>query len=418
VERLDKSVPLEEQRRIDEICQDFEDQWIANRSPAIAAFLARLPASSQQSLLRELLPIDVHYRAQAGLTADAEYYLEQLAEFGPAAQQVVRQYEQAEREKEATPGAGTSQLQDSQFGFRATAARLTTRAQTSDAAHAYPAEIGPYRLLDEIGRGGMGVVYRARHAESKQLVAIKLLTPAADVGTKGVQLFLRETSMLSRLRHRHIVSLLESGLVEGTPYFVMEYVPTFPYVAWLQKQQPAKRVRTAVAIVCRVLDALDYAHSQGIVHRDVKPSNILAQRTGATFSVKLADFGLAKEFQEAGLSTLTAEGEIRGTLQFMPPEQLRNAKLSTPACDVYSATACLYFLLAGEVPIPLSNDARAFSTLLREKPVPLRQRAEFVPAPLCQIIDSTLANEPSQRPACGELRKRLAPYNRKSAQST
>ena len=206
-----------------------------------------------------------------------------------------------------------------------------------------------FRLTRFLGQGGMGTVYHAIREIDGENVAVKVLRPRTTIGN-GLQHFIREASILAQLKHRRIVRLFEFGLQRNEPYLVMEWVETVDFWPILEESKFSTRVRIAAGMICRVLDALEYAHANGVVHRDVKPSNILAYKDGKKFRVKLADFGLAKKFMDAGLSAMSTSDEVKGTVSYMPPEQVRDCRY---------ATSRLRRLFSGSNPVPYPIGAKA-----------------------------------------------------------
>src|SRR4029077_20104415 len=150
---------------------------------------------------------------------------------------------------------------------------------------------------------------------------LKVILPESAASERAMRVFLREISVLSMLRHPRIVHFDETGLAQGHFFFAMEYVEAADPAAVLAEVEPAARRRILVAVVCQCLEALAYAHAAGVVHRDVKPANLLVRWRGVRPQTKLADFGLAKHFQNAGFSGITHEGQGLGTIGFMAPEQ-------------------------------------------------------------------------------------------------
>ncbi len=274
--------------------------------------------------------------------------------------------------------------------------------------------IGGYEVIREIGRGGMGVVYLCRHVRTQQVRALKLILPLAGTDQEQLQLFLREANLLIQLKHPRIVEAEEIGMHRGQPYLVMEYLETIDLVATIQKQTRAKGIRMACWVAVQVLDALEYAHSRGTIHRDVKPANVLAFRIENRMLVKLADFGLAKKYQEAGLSSLTNDGDIRGTLAYMAPEQVRHSRYSKPSVDIYSTAATLYYLLSGCSHFSGIRYSDAVQNLLYEPPIPLLQSAPDVPTELAQTVDRALSLEVQDRlPTAAALREELRRFAEK-----
>ena len=212
--------------------------------------------------------------------------------------------------------------------------------------------LGPYLLVAEIGRGGMGVVYEARRDDDEfdRRVAIKIL-PAWS-GSDLANRFRRERRVLAGLDHPGIARLLDSGVTgDGTPYFVMDYVDGRPIDAWAREHQPDITAR--VVLIEKVLDALAYAHQNLVVHRDVKPANVLVTADGEP---RLLDFGIAALLTADGQAAagLTRTGHHSFTTEYASPEQIRGERVTT-ASDVYSVGALSYLLLSGRRPYDLAN---------------------------------------------------------------
>lgn len=268
-----------------------------------------------------------------------------------------------------------------------------------------------YELDRILGNGPTGAVYRARNRTSGKLCALKVLTPNPDAGDRAVQLFLREVNLLSQLHHPHIVQMSDFGKAGDIVFIEMEYVRRIRLEQALLRLPSARRVGLACGIMCQVLDALEFAHDSWIVHRDIKPSNVLVARTNGKLIGKLADFGLAKSFLNAGLSGITGEGAILGSLPYMSPEQLMDSRLAQPACDIYSAGATLYYLLSGSTPHDLESHSCKFLCILESEPIPLEKRAPGVHPDLAAIVMRALSRSPSQRfPSATAMRKALGPF--------
>jgi serine/threonine-protein kinase len=278
-----------------------------------------------------------------------------------------------------------------------------------------PAVVVPgYRIVHELGRGGMGAVHLAVREADGAEVAVKTVLPAVRDNPKLTQRFLRETEVMRQLAHPRIVRFLDAGEHAGTLFFVMEYVRGVDARRVLDERGPLD-VRTAVRIVCQVLEGLAYAHGLGFVHRDIKPANVLlADEPGGKRAAKLADFGLARAYQASRISGLTVQGEVGGTPVFMAPEQITHYRDVKPAADQYSTAAMLYNLLTGKhthdfPPQPTG----VFVHILLEEPVPLRDRRPDVPDGLAAIVHTALAKKPEERYADAEaLRQALLPFGR------
>ena len=202
-------------------------------------------------------------------------------------------------------------------------------------------------ILELLGKGGMGAVYKARQRGLDRLVAVKVLPPEIGHDPAFAERFTREARALARLSHNHIVSVFDFGQSDGLFYIVMEFVDGVNLRQTIQTGEltPAE----ALAIVPQICEALQFAHDEGIVHRDIKPENILIDKRGR---VKIADFGLAKLLgQDAGDHLLTATHQVMGTMRYMAPEQMQGSREVDHRADIYSLGVIFYELLTGELPM-------------------------------------------------------------------
>ena len=258
-----------------------------------------------------------------------------------------------------------------------------------------------YRPLRKLGEGGMGVVLEAEHARLGSTVAIKLLRCAAP-GVARAR-FEREARLLARLRHPALVDVLDAG-VDGPsgerPFFVMPRLEGRD--AWQALRGGALRPLHALRVARDVLGALEVAHAAGVVHRDVKPSNVFLGRDGSTW---LLDLGLAKVTGEA----LTERGARPGTPRFLAPEQLGPAPRVDEKTDVHAVGLVLFHLLVGRGPFDHATDALALRHALRHQRAPrLSASCPDLPASLDDAVAAALSKAPSARPTAAELRRALA----------
>jgi serine/threonine protein kinase len=282
-------------------------------------------------------------------------------------------------------------------------ARLATERQIEEAGHAPGTRIGPYAIERLLGKGGMGAVYLAQRigGEESPLVALKVMLPRMGIDEGAQEAFIREIEVTRALRHPNIVSLLDFGKHEGRFYFALEYCAGGSTEQLRRRNGGRVPLPSTLHIAVGALEGLAAAHDAGFVHRDIKPDNVLLGDDGAA---RLADFGLAKSFQQAGLSGMTATGTVGGTYQFMPREQLTSYRQSRPATDVWSMAATLYYLLTGQYARDFAAHPDPLAVILQGGVVPLRQRDPSVPQDLAAVIDRALDDEPSRRfPTAREL---------------
>ncbi len=203
-----------------------------------------------------------------------------------------------------------------------------------------------YEILELLGRGGMGVVYKARQKQLDRIVALKILPPADAMSPDFIERFRREAQSLGKLSHPNIVAVHDFGESGGLYYFAMEYVDGVNLRQMIRSKQMT--AVEALAVVPKICDALQYAHDEGVVHRDIKPENILVDTKGR---VKIADFGLAKLLRREDDLTLTLSGMTLGTPRYMAPEQVEKPETVDHRADIYSLGVVFYEMLTGELPM-------------------------------------------------------------------
>jgi eukaryotic-like serine/threonine-protein kinase len=248
-----------------------------------------------------------------------------------------------------------------------------------------------YEVKGVLGRGGMGVVYAARHLRLDRSVALKMLLAGPYAGLQELDRFLREAQAVAALRHPNVVQLFDVGDMDGRPYFTMELVEGGSLAKKLAESPlPASE---AVALVATVADAIHAAHESGIVHRDLKPANVLLTTDGRP---KVTDFGLARRLEREG--ELTLSGTPMGTPNYMAPEQALGDKIAIgPATDVYALGAILYECLTGRPPFRAETAAATLQQVLDNEPVPPARLNPRVPRDLDTICLKCLHKEPLRR---------------------
>lgn len=234
-----------------------------------------------------------------------------------------------------------------------------------------PCRFGEFELLEEIGRGGMGVVFKARHLKLNRLVALKMILAGELASLDDRSRFMAEASAAAKLQHQSIVAVHEVGQQDGKLFFCMEYVSGENFLQVLRSGQCTPK--DAAKILLQVVRAMAYAHKQGVLHRDLKPSNILISESG---DAKITDFGLAKNIsnrKSVTIKKVTLTGAVVGTPAYMSPEQAAGAGGEIgPASDVYSIGAILYFVLTGRAPFQGASPMDTLLMVLDQDPIPPR----------------------------------------------
>ena len=269
---------------------------------------------------------------------------------------------------------------------------------------------GDYELLEEIARGGMGVVYRARQVNLDRQVAVKLLRDGALASAEDIRRFRAEAAAAAALHHPNIVGIHEIGEHEGQQYFVMSLIEGRD-LARLSQTGPLP-ARRAAELVAAVADAVQHAHERGVLHRDLKPSNVLVDAAGAPH---VTDFGLARRLDVD--SSLTLSGQVIGTPGYVPPEHATGrSREASPASDIYGLGAILYHLLTGRAPFIAESPTAVLRQVEELEPVPPRLLNPVVPRDLDTVTLKTLAKEPGRRYASArELAEELRRYLRGEA---
>ncbi|NBO91382.1 MAG: serine/threonine protein kinase [Planctomycetia bacterium] len=256
----------------------------------------------------------------------------------------------------------------------------------ADVSSALPILPG-YEMLNELGRGGMGVVYRARELRLNRLVALKMILAGVHAGPDDLARFRREAEALARLAHPHIVTVHAIDEHEGRPYFSLEYCSG----GTLAEHLSTLSARQSAEMLEKLARAMHDAHSQGVIHRDLKPVNVLMTADGTP---KITDFGLARKLDEAGQ---TRTGSVMGTPSYMAPEQASGSKVLTPSVDVYSLGAILYECLTGRPPFQAATTVETVLQVLHEDPVAPREINPAIPRDLEAICLKCLEKSPKQR---------------------
>ncbi len=406
IDRPAPSAPPSVKDWIDQVADQFDSAWQCEPRPDIASFLGRAEGEGRRALLGELVKIDLEYRWKSGQPRDLEAYLADFPDLagpdGTLSNELVLYAWKLRRE----------------FGS-ATASTATLSGAPADLP-SLPRTLGKFQLLELLGQGAFGAVYRARDAELDRIVAIKLPRAGCFGSSQEQERFLREARSAAQLTHPGIVQVHEIGREGDLPYIVSDYIKGPTLAEMLVERRPS--VTKAAELVAQVADALDYAHQHGVVHRDLKPANILLSGVsdpmgpigpispiGLGSIPKLTDFGLAR--RDEGSIVLTREGQILGTPAYMSPEQAAGEPSRVDGrSDLYSLGVVLYELLTGDVPF-----RGTVTVLLRqvreEEPRSPRRLNDRIPRDLETICLKCLHKEPARRYAsAGKLAEDLRRY--------
>jgi hypothetical protein len=384
---------------LEKLLQRFEDAWQNGQRPIIETYLPDGDTGFRQAALAELVHVDLERRLKAGEDVTPQAYLERFPELAATPERMkslIAAARALEHYRLSRPARATSEppANSPQHSSAATkewsrsAAGLSDRIIRED--ESLPAVPG-YVLLKVLGRGGMGIVYKARDIQLGRLVALKMILAGEHAAAEPRVRFAAEARVVASLQHPNIVQIHQVGECHGQHYLALEYVDGGSLDQKLAGiPQPARPTAALVETLARALDA---AHAKGIVHRDLKPGNVLLMIDGTP---KISDFGLAKQLDSDSGQTRT--GTVVGTPSYMAPEQAAgHVKEITPATDVYALGALLYEMLTGQPPFRGATPFETLSQVLADDPIPPSHLVSRVPRDLELICLKCLEKAPSQR---------------------
>jgi len=265
--------------------------------------------------------------------------------------------------------------------------------------------LGPYLIINARGQGGMGQVYKARHGKIGRIVAVKVL-PLEKSTPEAVANFTREIRAAARLNHPRLVAALDAGQDGSVYYLVTEYVQGTDLYRLVREQGPLDQA-AAAAIIAQTAEALEYAHAEGVVHRDVKPGNVLIARNG---EAKLSDLGLSGPLYDPAEED-PRRGKVVGTADYLSPDHIRDPWNPTPAWDIYSLGCTLYYAVTGSVPFPGGTSADKIRAHCVLRPTDPRRLNPSLSAEFAELIGAMTAKAPEDRIGTArEVRERLIPF--------
>jgi serine/threonine protein kinase/predicted ATPase len=387
----------------------FEDAWQAGSEPAIEGFLS--PESDRLALLIELVHVDLEYRFKHGREARSEQYFERFPELRSDSKIAVELLasECMLRQRHG----GDCSVDDLRARFPDFADALVSELRLDRATVLGPVRLDPllsrnpppvvpgYEILAELGHGGMGVVYQARDVLLDRLVALKFLPGAYSRDSDRLDRFAREARTASALNHPHICTIHALGEHDGRPFIVMEYIEGVTLESMVGEQVALAPLTGWIGQAAR---ALAVAHVAGVVHRDVKPANLMVRADGY---VKVLDFGLARRLPtiapaQTTITPDTDPGVFMGTAAYASPEQARGEPASSES-DVFSLGIVLYELATGRHPFGGDSALAMLRAINSHRPVPPSRINPEIPLALEGLIDGMLSKEPKLRPTAAEV---------------
>jgi WD40 repeat protein len=361
---------------VDAACLRFEAAWQAGQRPRLEEFLDAAPESECPALLRELLHLEWEYRRRGGEDITPHEYRLRFPHHAALIEQVFTATGPPRSGAGSPPTVPGVELPPGSI------------AAGPPAGIEWP-QVPGYEILGVLGRGGMGIVYKARQLGLERVVALKMILQASHASAEERQRFHGEAQAVARLQHPHIVQIYEVGEHQGWPYFSLEFCAGGNLDQKLDGTPLAPL--QAAHLVEALARATHVAHGAGIVHRDLKPANVLLTADGAP---KIADFGLARRLDVAGQ---TRTGAVLGTPSYMAPEQAGKAKEATPAADTYALGAILYELLTGRPPFKAATDLDTVLQVASQEPVSVRRLQPRTPKNLETICHKCLEKDPKKR---------------------
>ncbi len=326
------------------------------------------------------------------MSADVERFVDQLVQSGLMSQRDVAEF------RRTLAGGNKNSVSAEDLAKELVRARRLTKFQASAIYQGKTQGLifGDYLVLDKIGTGGMGKVFKAKHRQSERIVALKVMSTQAMKSPKAVRRFKQEANAAKRLNHPHIVATYDAGEVDSMHFLIMQFVDGDNLRSQVKSRGPLP-IPEVIDYTIQVAEGLEYAHNVGVIHRDIKPSNLLLDKTG---QVWILDMGLARieenEESEDG-PRLTVQGQMLGTAEYMSPEQVEDPRFANAASDVYSLGCTMYYLLTGTPPYR-GNSVPETLILHAQSPIPrLKSRRPDASDDLENIFRRMLSKNPAER---------------------
>jgi serine/threonine protein kinase len=412
-------LPPESLLGVDDACDAFESQWKQGRRPSIEEFLGVVAGPARSMLLQELIRTEMEWRCRSGDIPTANEYAVRfpacaadvetwLAEAGEAAHLFDRGDHGVSPDKGPTRRTDPGTERDS----KASTMNVVSAGLAGEAAHPrLPRRLGAYEILERLGQGGMGEVYRARHVHLDRPCALKMIAAAAQADAELLARFRTEALAAGRLEHPNLVRATDAGEAEGTWFLAMEL---------LEGEDLARRTRRlgrwpageACEAIRQAALGLQHAHERGLVHRDVKPANLFRTNDGV---IKVLDLGLARlHAGRPAAAEGTSVGSFLGTADYAAPEQFVDASAARATADIYSLGCALFHLLTGSPPFGDTTHPTVVSKAaahLSDAPPDLRALQPDLPGGLERVVARMLAKKPEDRPqSAGEVATALEPF--------
>ncbi|QDU94501.1 protein kinase domain-containing protein [Lignipirellula cremea] len=376
---------------LDRIADEFEAAWRVGTRPQLSAYLAENPSIDAADLLRKLISVEIELRRAAGEHPRPEEY---SSIFPDQSAVLCEAFAADQTVALSSPAQDTSSFARPQHPVAALDQNLRDEIDFL-APPQQPDEIGrlgDYRVLEVMGVGGMGVVFRAEDPHLQRLVALKAMKPAVAASRSARDRFFREARAAAALDHDHIVSIYQVGEDREIPFIAMQYLRGESLQTRL-KREGSLNQRDVIQIGREVALGLAAAHAQGLIHRDIKPDNIWME--AGTGRAKILDFGLARAASDD--SGLTQSGMVIGTPRYMAPEQAQAAEVDH-RCDLFSLGSVLYHLASGKAPFEGGNITATLMAVANAQQQPIADLRPELHPDFCALVRRLLQKDPAQRP--------------------